>query len=293
MKRNHVVRTAPGMSLALVAALAGGALVAATAWSAAPVNTAGHIGRHGAAQAAATGVSAKVIGPGLSILYAPSEADDATLRSNISAITGAPVDYWDARTATPTLADLGGYGCVFTWANGGYADNVAMGDVLADFVDSGGVVVLGAFVTYTQGNYLSGRIMTAAYAPVTSPTGANLFTTLSYNGDGTTLIWNGVASYSTGYPDDVVLQGSGVADGTLGSGVIGAAYRPDFRVVFINGAGDASISDAGTAQLVANACSLAQGAGGAAAIPVLGAAGMLVLIAGLALAAVALLRWRI
>jgi len=242
--------------------------------------------------ARSTGFSEKLSGTNVTILYAPSEDDDAAFRSDISAITGAPVDYWDAVTSTPTLADLQEYGCVFTWADSSYADQVAMGDVLADYVDAGGVVVLGAFVTFTQGNFLAGRIMTAGYAPVTSPTGGNLFTTLNYNGDGTTLIWDQVTVYSTDYPDDVVLQGTGIADGTLGSGVLGAAYRPDFRVVLVNGAGDSDVSGAGTAQLIANACSV-----GAVmkdrGIPALDGGGILLLIAGLALAAVVLLRfWR-
>ena len=262
---------------------------AAPAWAAGGANTDGHPVQ---LEAPATPASPSLTGTQVSILYAPSEDDDTTLRTNISTITGAAADYWDTSNSTPTLADLQSYGCVFTWANRSYADNVAMGDVLADYVDAGGVVVLGAFVTYTNGNSLSGRIMTPAYAPVVSPTGTNLFTTISYNGDGATLIWDQVTTYSTGYPDDVVLQGSGVADGTLGTDVIGAAYRPDFRVVFLNGAGDGFISTGDTAQLIANACSVGQAAA-ASAIPALGGSGMLLLIAGLALVAVFLLRWRI
>lgn len=55
------------------------------------------------------------------------------------------------------------------WANYAFADNVTEGSHLADFVDRGGHVVLGAFCTYTGGNCLSGRIMTDTwrYCPVT------------------------------------------------------------------------------------------------------------------------------
>ncbi len=228
-------------------------------------------------------------GTGVSILYAPSEDDDATLRTNIANITGANADYYDAQAATPTLAELQQYDCVFTWANSSYADMTAMGDVLADYVDAGGVVVLGAFVTYTNGNYLSGRIMTPAYSPVVAPAGDNLFTTLAYNGDGATLIWDEVASYSTDYPDNVILQGSGVADGTLGgNGLLAAAFRPDYHVVFVNGAGDSGISSAETAQLIANACSV--GAGSGVPIPAVSHTGTVLLTLLLGVVAVFLIR---
>ena len=66
---------------------------------------------------------------------------------------------------------------MYTWVNLAYADNVAMGDVLADYVDQGGNVVLGVFCTYTAGYYLDGRIMQPGYSPVYSPTGGNLWST--------------------------------------------------------------------------------------------------------------------
>ena len=198
-----------------------------------------------------------ISGSGVNILYAPSEADNAGFRGAISGITGGTTDYFDAITGTPDAATLSGYDCVFVWTNFAHADATLYGDNLADFVDAGGVVVLGAFTTYTNGNSLAGRIMTSGYSPVTSPSGNNLFTFSTYNGDGTTLIWDGVASYNTDYPDDVVLQGSGIADGTLDTPILAAAYRPDYQVVFLNGAGDPGfISGGDTAQLVANACSL-------------------------------------
>jgi len=234
-------------------------------------------------------MDAQLSGTGVPILYAPSEADDSALRADIATITGATADYFDARGGTPTLDELQQYGCVFTWANASYSDMTAMGDLLADYVDAGGVVVLGAFVTYTNGNHLAGRIMTPGYSPVTAPAGDNFFTTLAYNGDGTTLIWDEVASYSTDFPDNVILQGDGVADGTLGGqGLLAAAFRPDYRVVFVNGAGDSSISSAETAQLIANACSI--GAATSVPIPTVSRTGTILLTVLMGLVAVLLVR---
>ena len=60
---------------------------------------------------------------------------------------------------TPTLAELQQYDAVLTYSNGNYHDAAALGDVLADFVDSGGgvVVTMQALASPTAGRYLAGR----------------------------------------------------------------------------------------------------------------------------------------
>lgn len=209
------------------------------------------------------GVTASAIGTGsmIPILYAPSEDDDPTLRAAISTITGAAVDYFDPRSATPTLAELSAYGCVMTWANYGYLDRTAFGDNLADFVDGGGSVVMGAFTAYAIGNSLGGRVMTPGYSPVTG--GSNHFSSSSYAGDGTTLIHDGVVSYTSLFRDFLTLQVPGVQDGSFLDGEIATAYRPDFRVIYANGAGGFQLgtgaNDPDWPLLIANACALANG----------------------------------
>ena len=106
---------------------------------------------------------------GETILYAPSEGDDAALRAAIAGYTGGTVDYFDARAATPDVTLLQSYDCVYTWANYAFLDPTGFGNNLADAVDTGTVVILGAFCTYTSGNSLGGEIMTSAYSPVWSP----------------------------------------------------------------------------------------------------------------------------
>jgi hypothetical protein len=188
------------------------------------------------------------------ILYAPSEADDAAFRAAIAAACGATVDYYDARVGTPDAATLAAYDCVLTWANFAYANNVLFGDNLADFVDAGGSVVLGAFCAYTSGNFLSGRIMTAAYCPVTG--GTNHFSFATYVGDGVTCIYAGVASLGATYRDFLTLQGAGIVDGHYTDGEICHAYRPDFAVVYANGCGGFPLDGSGPdwPRAVCNAC---------------------------------------
>jgi hypothetical protein len=138
---------------------------------------------------------------GETILYAPSEADDPAFRAAISAFTGGTVDYFDASTGTPDVTLLQSYDCVYTWANYAFLDPTSFGNNLADAVDAGTVVILGAFCTYTSGNSLGGEIMTSAYSPVFSPSGSNHFGSSNYAGDGTTPIHNGVTTYECTFRD--------------------------------------------------------------------------------------------
>lgn len=198
---------------------------------------------------------------GESILYAPSEFDDPVLRAAVAAITGGTVDYFDARVATPDPALLSTYDCVYTWPDFLYFNNVAFGDNLADRVDAGGVVILGVFATYTTGAYMSGRIMTPAYSPVWSPTGANHYESSDYAGDGVTPIHDGVVAYESSFRDLLALQGAGVQDGSYLDGEIAHAYRPDFKVIYSNGTGGFPLDGTGDwPQLMANACRAAQSA---------------------------------
>ncbi len=189
------------------------------------------------------------------ILYAPSEADDPGYRAAIAAASGGIVDYFDAVSGTPDAALLATYDCVYTWANYSYSNNVLFGDRLADFVDAGGSVVLGAFCTYTSGNFLSGRIMTPGYSPVWSPSGSNHFSFSTYAGDGTTCIHTGVTYYDCMYRDYLAVQGGGLVDGRYVDQEIAHAYRPDYKVVYSNGAGAFQLGGFGDwGRLISNAC---------------------------------------
>lgn len=204
---------------------------------------------------------------GLAILYAPSEGDDPGYRAAISAAAGgATVDYFDTRVATPNIATLLQYDAVYTWVNFAYANNVAFGDVLANYNDNGGNVVLGVFCTYTSGNSLSGAIMTPAYCPVDSPLGNNHFSVSNYVGNGTTCIYNGVAGLASQFRDFLVTQGSGTVDGTYADGEICHAYRSasgagQGDVVYSNGSGAAQLpgSSGEWGAAVGNSCACGVG----------------------------------
>lgn len=190
------------------------------------------------------------------VLYAPSESDDAAYRASMAAQVGGTCDYFDARFGTPSVAMLvDGYDCVMTWANYAYFDNVGFGNNLADFVDAGGHVVLGAFAAYTSGNFLSGRVMTdtSRYCPVLG--GFNHFSLAFWDGsDPSCCVHSGVTSYGSTYRDFLTLV-SGSVCGRYTDGELANALNGDKDVVYANGAGGFPLFPSGQdAQRAANAC---------------------------------------
>jgi len=75
------------------------------------------------------------------------------------------VDVYDARNTPPTLADLVEYETVLVYNNSYNYPNVALGDVLADYSDTGGGVTLMVFSWYNTAR-LEGRYMTEEYGSI-------------------------------------------------------------------------------------------------------------------------------
>lgn len=69
------------------------------------------------------------------------------------------VDIIHAGAVTPTLAELQNYDAVIVWSNTNFLNAAALGDVLADYVDAGGGVVVTVFAnsTLTNNRFLTGR----------------------------------------------------------------------------------------------------------------------------------------
>jgi hypothetical protein len=96
--------------------------------------------------------------------------------------------------------------------------------------------------------------MTSGYNPVYNY-GGNTYSAMYYAGGGSTIIHYAVSSYGVSFADYVYLQGSGAAAGYYTDGTIAQAYRPDFRVIFSNGAGDSALGGTGDwPRLMANSC---------------------------------------
>jgi hypothetical protein len=99
----------------------------------------------------------------------------------------------------PTLAQLQQYNAVLVYSDTSFNDNVAIGNVLADYMDGGGNVVLATFAFWnSQGLSIQGRIRTADYLPFTTsnqsaPGGLTLVAV-----DPLHPILNGVSSFNGG-----------------------------------------------------------------------------------------------
>jgi hypothetical protein len=78
------------------------------------------------------------------------------------------VDVQNVMDYTPTLEELQGYQAVLVASDNDFADNVAMGDVLAEYMDAGGGVVMSTFAFYTDaGLGIAGEIVNRDYLPFT------------------------------------------------------------------------------------------------------------------------------
>lgn len=98
---------------------------------------------------------------------------DSNLSAVMNDIIGSDVRFdlahsstLQANSITPTLAALQQFDSVLYWTNAYPADAVALGNVLADYVDHGGLVVRATFIGQEVPN--QGRIGSAGYAAFTS-----------------------------------------------------------------------------------------------------------------------------
>jgi PKD repeat protein len=109
----------------------------------------------------------------------------------------ALLDEMDIRGMTPTLDQLEAYDVVFAFTDFACNDAEAMGNVLADYVDAGGRVVLGTFVWYGPGFGMGGRILTSPYNPFVGVTPTDFATLDMGDYDATHPIMQGVSTCTT------------------------------------------------------------------------------------------------
>ncbi|MEM9463516.1 MAG: DUF4215 domain-containing protein [Myxococcota bacterium] len=74
------------------------------------------------------------------------------------------IDVYDASMVTPTLVELQAYDAVLVYSDTGFANGIVLGDVLADYSDAGGGVVVAVFAYSIS---LGGRLVTDGYLPMT------------------------------------------------------------------------------------------------------------------------------
>ena len=130
------------------------------------------------------------------IAFADIGGPPTTLQNQILAEPGViGVDLFDAFSGTPTLQQLQQYNIVVPFSNNVYLDPVGMGNVLADYADTGGVVVGLNFNWFGPPFGLDGRWMTGGYTPFNiGPT--NFTTSCLGNFDNTHPLMQGISAGS-------------------------------------------------------------------------------------------------
>jgi hypothetical protein len=189
-------------------------------------------------------------GAQVNILYLKSDPfDNPGFRDAVSNITGGETDYFNASRAgdgtIPTVEFMSSYGCVMVHTAGLFEERGLLGDRLARYVDNGGTIVFGDGFTgggFSTDTGVGGAIMDEEYSPIGIVGRADELNSGDhvYLGDGTTLLYENVNNFEStinNVDGDISLQGDGMQDGSYSpDGTLAAAYRPDFRVVYLNGA---------------------------------------------------------
>jgi len=173
------------------------------------------------------------------------------------------VDYFDARSGTPDLDFLSTYNVVIVWSNYVFSDPFGMGDVLADYVDAGGGVVLQQF-SFGSGWGLAGRLMDEYASFSQGPIGYQTKCLGEY--DPAHPIMEGVTTVCDLYSSTVSVVNNGELVASYEDGTPFVGVSPDVNVVCVNGyIGDARQFTGDMIILVHNALNFATG--GAEVIP--------------------------
>ncbi len=174
--------------------------------------------------------------PRVALLPADSSTNFNDAQAKLQA-TGrfSQVDVILVQSVTPTLAQLETYDAVLTWSNNNYANAVGLGDVLADYVDAGGgvVVSLHASTSTNVARFLGGRWLTGYEVIVTQggfKTGAATLGTVQ---DPAHPVMSGVATFTGGSsswrPQNTTLTagGSVVASWSDGKILVAQGAQPN------------------------------------------------------------------
>ena len=126
----------------------------------------------------ALGAAALVAAPAalaqpIDVAIVTNDGSAASAQSLLQAFASdfSSVDIINVNSGLPTLAQLQGYNAVLTYANSFYPDPAGLGNVMADYLESGGSIVTGVFDSQTP---MTGRFESEGYycyAPIRDDAG--------------------------------------------------------------------------------------------------------------------------
>jgi hypothetical protein len=125
--------------------------------------------RPGNALGTGTFTSQFTVAPFSSVLLLGAEfaSDEPAVRSALAstgALGGATIRYVDTASSTPSLATLQQYSAVLAWTDYPPQNATALGNVLAQYVDGGGALVISTYSTSSSWA-IAGNIQTTGYDP--------------------------------------------------------------------------------------------------------------------------------
>lgn len=107
-------------------------------------------------------------------------ADSASFALDVQAkiasagvFSSAQIDFIDAHTTTPSLAQLDAYSSVLVYSNLGFQDPTTLGNNLAAYVNQGHGVVIATFANVTGTTNLAGTWTSGGFNPIQPATAAN------------------------------------------------------------------------------------------------------------------------
>src|ERR1043166_3025562 len=161
------------------------------------------------------------------IAYADTAGQPTDLQSQILAEPGVTAcDFFDAFSSTPTLAQLEQYNIVFAFSNNAWNDATAMGNVLADYEDAGGVVVVSTFAYDNRGGWLlAGRWVTGGYSPYNSSNVTDFVTNTANITQPGNCLMQGVTNLTAFYRNGVTLTSGAVSVADWTDGPSAVAYK--------------------------------------------------------------------
>jgi hypothetical protein len=187
---------------------------------------------------------------------------------------GTEIEYFDIRSTAPSLSALNQYDVVIVHTNSYTSVGVEVGDVLADYVDGGGKVVILQYAFTLQGTLpLQGRIMTAGYSPLQPAASAGVLGARSIDYNSVTYplhpIFNGtdvrnLEFFANNNTSNPVLDGTATLIAQDDQGANAVAINADGNIIGMQITGAGIAWDVETypysGVLVANACLFLAGA---------------------------------
>ena len=142
------------------------------------------------------------------------------------------VDNINVHSQTPSLLDLEQYNAVCVWSDSVFNDPTGLGDILADYLDAGGAVVLFQNC-FASGQNLQGRIIND-YSPFAIGNGTGNDSTLGLYDGGHPLMDNVYTIHVSGLPGNVSMAHDAFLVASFGDGTPMVAYNPVNNLIGIN-----------------------------------------------------------